>query len=169
MISEKSAAEGVFEQVGAASKVARLFAIGHYGADARRSVEGGNAGATRPNPFGQSALGNQRDVDFSSDHLRFQQLVFAHVAANKGSDHAGFEHETQPESIDAHVVADDAQMAHAPAHHGRDQVFRNAAQPESAQHDGGAVGNVGDRLVARWNDFVDCHDLDEFVEFARAD
>ena len=36
----------------------------------------------------------------------------------------------------------------------RDQVFGNAAQPEAAHHDGGAVGNDGDRLVGGRQHFV---------------
>ena len=67
---------------------------------------------------------------------------------------AGRQQQPVAQSVHADVVADGGEILHALADQGADQIFRNAAQPESADHDGGAIGDVFDGLVGTGYDFV---------------
>jgi hypothetical protein len=91
---------------------------------------------------------------FARDDHRFQQLVFSDVAADVRRDDSGFEHQAHAPSVDAHIVADGVQIPDTFADQRADQSFRDSAQSESAQHDGGAVRNIRDSLVRGCDNFV---------------
>ena len=84
----------------------------------------------------------------------YQAAVLAHVAADVRDDHSRLQHQPHAEAIDAHVVADGVQSGHAAADQRSDQVLRNAAKPEAAEHDGRAGGNIGDCFIGGVNDFI---------------
>ena len=67
---------------------------------------------------------------------------------------AGREQQAHAQAVDADVVADGGEILHALADQGANQVFRDATQPEAANHDGGAVEDVLDGLVGAGYDFV---------------
>ena len=58
------------------------------------------------------------------------------------------------EAIDARVVADGGEVLDALAGKRADQVLRHPAQTESADHDGGAVEHILDRLFSARDNFV---------------
>src|SRR5207249_2690638 len=52
------------------------------------------------------------------------------------------------------VVGNRRQVLDVLAHERLDQIFRDAAQAEAADHDAGAVGNIAHRVVGAGHDFV---------------
>ena len=142
------------EDVGAAVDDAALLAFGDQRAGAGRREEPADAGAGGAHPLGERALRHELDFDLLLQELPLEFLVLADV----GRDHLAHlprpQQRTDAVVVDAGVVADDGQVLRAAAMQRRDQVFGNAAQPEAAHHDGGAVGNDGDRLVGGGQHFV---------------
>ena len=142
------------EDVGAAVDDAALLAFRDQRAGAGRREETADAGARRAHPLGERALRHQLDFDLLLQELPLEFLVLADV----GRDHLAHLPRAQqrPDAVvvDAGVVADDGQVLGAAAMQRGDQVFGNAAQPEAAHHDGGAIGNDGDRLVGGGQHFV---------------
>jgi hypothetical protein len=151
-------AEPGFEQVGAAVEGAGFFAFRDEGTGSGGSEEGGDAGATGADAFGEGALRDEAEVELAFDDFFFEELVFADVGAGMGGDHAGFEHEAHAETVDAHVVGDGVEAGEAAAavlfDEGVDEIFGDAAEAESAEHEGGAGGNVGDGGFGGGDDFV---------------
>jgi hypothetical protein len=72
--------------------------------------------------------------------------VFANLSCRQKQAHA--------KAVHANVVADRGEIFHAFADQGADQIFRNAAQSEAADHDRGAVGNLTHCLVGAGHNFV---------------
>src|ERR1019366_7361434 len=99
-----------------------------------------------PNPLGKRAQGNQLQIDFPGQHHLFQQLVLADVTALVGADLSGVEHEAESKLVNANVVADGVEVLDAFLHQRPDEVLRNPAQPESADHDARAIVDISDRL-----------------------
>ena len=64
------------------------------------------------------------------------------------------EQQSVSQAIHAGVIADGGEVLHAFAYQGANQVFRDAAKSEPANHDGGAVKDVFDGLVGVGYDFI---------------
>ena len=142
------------QHVGSAVELARLLAFGDDRAETGRRVECRNSRAAGADALGQRSLRNEFQIDPPGQHHVFQQLVLADVAALVRLDLPGGEHQAQAEVVDADVVADGVQVLDAFFHERRDQVLRNAAQPEAADHDGRAIVDVVDRLIGVRNYLV---------------
>src|SRR5579872_3299713 len=69
-------------------------------------------------------------------------------------DHARIKAFAEPAAIDADVVGDGGEIAQPLAHQGVDQVLRNAAEAEAAEHEGCAGGDVMDRLIGGSKDLA---------------
>ncbi len=151
-------AEPGFEEVRAAVEGAGFFAFGDERAGSGGGEEGGDSGATGADAFGERALGGEAEVELALDDFVFEELIFADVGAGVGGDHAGFEHEAHAEAVDAHVVGDGVKAGEAAAavllDEGVDEVFGDAAEAESAEHEGCAGGDVGDGGFGGGDDFV---------------
>ena len=89
--------------------------------------------------------------------LPLEFLVLADVGRDHLADLPRAQQRADAVIVDAGVVADDGEVLGAAAMQRGDQVFGNAAEPEAAHHDGGAIGNDGDRLVGGGQHFV--HDV----------
>ena len=120
--------ERAFQQVAAAVELAHLFAVRDHRPHAGRRIKCGNACAARANSLGQRALRDERQLELARQHQRFQQLVFAHVAAQVRSDHAGLQHDAGADAVDAQVVADGVQSCDASSHQG---AIRFSGMPPS--------------------------------------
>ncbi len=70
------------------------------------------------------------------------------------ADLSGGEQQTVSQAVHPGVVADGGEVLYAFAYQGANQVFRDAAQSESANHDGGSVEDVFDGLVGVGYDFI---------------
>src|SRR5207302_5412124 len=57
--------------------------------------------------------------------------------------------QSEPEAIDTNIIRDGSEILRSLFHQCTDQIFRNAAETEAADHDGGAVLYVSDRFVRR--------------------
>src|SRR5579875_3108932 len=69
-------------------------------------------------------------------------------------DHSRLQHQPHAKSIDTHVVADRVQALYAQPHQRRNQIFRNTAETEAAQHDRRARRNIGYRRIGALKDLV---------------
>ena len=63
------------------------------------------------------------------------------------------------EAVDAGVVADGGEILHALAHQRANQIFGDAAEPEAADHDGGAVENIADGFVGIGDDLIHAKEI----------
>ena len=97
---------------------------------------------------------DQGQFELAGQHQRFEQLVFARVAAEVRGDHAGLQHNAGANAVDAQVVADGVESLDASSHQRANQILGHAGQAEATEHDGGAIGNIGDRGVAAGKNFV---------------
>src|SRR5947209_4078331 len=70
------------------------------------------------------------------------------------SDHSGLQYESHAKTVYAHVVADAVQSFDAFSNESRDEVFRNTAESESAEHDSRAIRNIGDCFISVGIDLV---------------
>ena len=102
-------------------------------------------------------LRNQFEIDAAGEDHLFQQLVLAHVAALVRSDLSGRQQQAESEVVNTHVVADGVQALDAFFHQRANQVFRDAAQSEAANHDGGAVVDIVNRLIGVGHYFIHAH------------
>ena len=59
-----------------------------------------------------------------------------------------------PKVLGTGVVANHRQVPHALVAQCLNEIFGNATQSEAADHDGGAILNVGDGLLKIRNDFI---------------
>ena len=66
----------------------RQPAVGDLGADARRGVEGGDAGAAGTQPLGEGALRRQLDLELAGQELPLELLVLADVGRRRPGDPA---------------------------------------------------------------------------------
>src|SRR6185437_3104591 len=104
--------------------------------------------------LGERALRYQIEFELAFQHQSFEQLVLADVAAGVGDDHSGLQHAAHSAAVNAHVVADGAEVCGAAAHEGVDEVFGDSAQAEAAEHDGGSVRTVGYGSVRAFCHFI---------------
>ena len=107
------------------------------------------AGARRINENDHgSGTGLQRiGGELSGDDHRFEQPIFSDVTACVRSNHAGFQHQSHAEAIDAHIVANGMQALYSSFNQRTNQVLGDAAQAEATHHDCRAVSHIRDGLL----------------------
>ena len=140
-----------------------LLAFGEFGADAGGGVEGSDACAGGADAFGEGALGNE----FSFGLACVVELFEVGGLGGMGSrgegaddffDASGFDEGSEVytvvEGAGAGVVGDGGEVGRALSEEGGDEVAGGAGAGESRDHDGCAVGDVGDGLVEGVEDLV---------------
>jgi glycosyltransferase involved in cell wall biosynthesis len=137
-----------------ASELTRLFPVGDHRTDSGRSEERRNARPRGTNTFGKSSLGNEVELHSSVQHHLFEQLVFADVGSDVLLDLSVREQEAHAEAVNARVVADRGQVLRALRGERANQVFGHPAKAKPADHDGGAVEYILNRLFSAGNDLV---------------
>ena len=135
--------EPALHEVGAAVEFAGLLTLGDEGANAGGGEEGGDAGSAGADALGEGSLGDEGEVELAFKNLFLEELVFADVGTDVRRDHAGFEHFAEAGAVDAHVVADGVETLEVAADEGGDEALGDAAEAESAEHEGGSVRDVG--------------------------
>jgi hypothetical protein len=96
-------------------------------------------GATGPDAFGQRTLRVELDLQFPGQVLLHERLVLADIGTDHPADLARLQQHTQPDAVDAGIVGNHRQVAHAGFPDRLDQRTGNTAQPEATGHDGHAV------------------------------
>jgi hypothetical protein len=92
-----------------------------------------------PAPLGERPLRVEFQLQLAGQIQLGEQLVLADVGADHLPDLPAGQQHAQPEVVDAAVVGDHGQVLDARVADRRDQVLRDAAQPEAARHDRHAV------------------------------
>src|ERR1700722_10129465 len=141
-------------QIRAAIEFTRLFAFGNNRPNPCGREECGNARAARANPLGESSLRHQVELDRALQHHFFQQLIFTDVSANMMHDLSRSQQQSVAKAIDSDVVADGGEIFRTLPDQSANQIFRNAAQPEAADHDDRAVEHVTNGFIGIGNDFI---------------
>ena len=98
--------------------------------------------------------GTSSQIDCARQHHFFEQFVFADVGSDVTADLSGGEQQAHAQAVDANVVADGGEVLDPFANQCANQILRDAAQAESADHDGGAVEDVVNGLVRIGDDSV---------------
>ncbi|MCB5293091.1 hypothetical protein BJQ90_02536 [Arthrobacter sp. SO3] len=145
---------GSDRDVAAGVVLLRQAAVGHLGTDAGRRVEGGDAGPAGAQLLGQRALRGEDHLELTGKVLPREFLVLPHVGADGAADPAVPEQDPEPPVVDSAVVAHGVQVCGAALVQGIDQGHRNAAEPEPADGEGGAVADVRDGFGGAGNNFV---------------
>lgn len=156
--------------IGAAIEFGDRLALGEIRAVAGRGVKCRNACTTRADAFGQGALGDEFQLDFT------RQVALGENArvggAREGADHLGDEallnQGSDANMAVAGVVVDDGQVLWAaggkePVNEGVHQLDRRARTAETTDHDRRAIGNICHGFVQRGDAFVHevLHGFDE--------
>ena len=118
------------------------------------SEECRDARAAGANALGKCSLRNELQIDLPVEHHLLEEFVLADVGTDVAHDLSVGEQQSHAVAVDADVVADGGEILRAFAMQGADQIFRHAAESETAEHDGGAVKDVSDGLVGVGYDFV---------------
>ncbi len=105
--------------------------------------------------LGQGALRGEDHLQLAGKVLPGELLVLPHVGADGAPDPAVLEQDPETPVVDAAVVADGFQISGTALVQGLDQCHGDAAQPEPADGEGGAVADVRDSLGGAGNNFVD--------------
>ena len=126
-----------------------LLALGHQRADAGLGEEGRDAGAAGADALGQRALRVELQLQLAGEVELGEELVLADVGGDHLLDLAGLEQQAEAEAVDAGIVGDAGQVLHAGLAQRRDQVLRNAEQPEAAGHHRHAVEQHARRAPIR--------------------
>ena len=124
-----------FEHVFLAVENFRLLALGQFGAEAGAGVKARDARAARAQPLGECALRDEFEFEFARQHLALELFVLADVGGHHLLHLPGGEQNPHAEAIHARVVADDGEAFHAAVVQCGDEIFRDAAEPESARGD----------------------------------
>src|SRR5271157_1162 len=146
--------ERALQQVTAPVELAHLLAFGDHRTHTRRRIEAGDAGAAGPDALRQCTLRHELQLDFTAECQAFEHFVLAHVASHHFGDLPRLQQASQAELIHARIIAYDREVLRAFASHGVDEVFGNATEPETADHDRRAVGEVGNGGVRIGEDLV---------------
>ena len=138
----------------------RQAAFAHLSTDTSRSVEGGDPGATGPQPLGQSALRCQLHLEFTRKVLAGELLVLPHIGADGPADPAVEQEDAEPPVVHPAVVADRLEIGGTLLVKRVDQGHRNTAEPKPAHGQRRTIGDIGHCLGGGRNNFVDhCNSL----------
>ena len=147
----------ILEHVVAIADAPRLLALGELGAVGGRREERADAGARGADALGERALRHQLELELARAvrlvevprvglaRKRAQDLAHALRADQRGEAGVGV----------AGVVVDDGEVARALRDQRVDQRRRHAGVAEAVNHDGGAVGDVGEGGFGAGDEFVD--------------
>lgn len=139
--------------IGAPLEFGQRFALGQIGAEGGRRVEGRDARASRAYALGERALWHKLELELARE-IFFRECARV-CGPRKGADrlphHAVIDHRRDADPAVSGVVVHDGdalwRVGRKEAVDERvDQLDRRAGAAESADHDHGPVGNVGDRL-----------------------
>jgi hypothetical protein len=100
-------------------------------------------------------LGGQLDFQLAVEQLALEQRVLAYIGGNHLADLAVFQQHAKAEAVDAAVVGDHGQAAHALALDLGDEVFRDATQAEAAGQHRHVVGQAFQGLFEGCDTFVE--------------
>ena len=92
-------------------------------------------------------------------HHLLEQFIFSDIGADVPANLAGSEQKSHSVSVDANIVADGGEILCALTDQRANQVFRNTAQAEAANHDGRAIGYVADRFIGAGNNFIHSEEI----------
>ena len=124
----------------------RQAALGDLGADAGRGEERRDARAAGPHPLGQRALRGQLDLELAGEVLPRELLVLPDVRRDHPPDPLVEQQPPEAPVVDAAVVRHRLQVVGALLQQRVDQHRRDAAQPEAADRERRAAGDVGHGL-----------------------
>ena len=117
-----------------------LFTLGDRCAHTRARIKSRDTGTTGADALGQRALRVEFDLDFALEILLLEKAVFADIGADHFFDLSRLQQNAEPIIVHSGIVRDDGEVAHAGRMDGADQIRWNAAQSETAGHDGHAIG-----------------------------
>src|SRR6476619_5035326 len=159
-------ADRQLEHVVPAVDLAHLLALGERGAVAGRGEERADAGPGRADALGEVALRHELELDLAGAVLRVElvAVVLPRERADDPAHPARADQRRQPDVAVAGVVVDDGEVARAALDERLDELHRLTGRPEAADEDGGAVGDVGDRVDRALGD----HDHDSSLASRRA-
>ena len=90
-----------------------LLAFGHHRARAGACIEPVDAGSTGADALGQGSLRVEFEHQFLREILAFELAILADVGRHHLADLPRRQQQSEPEAIDACVVGDDGEIAHA--------------------------------------------------------
>ena len=117
----------------------RFLALGQFRCESGPRIKSGDSCAACAQSFGQCALWNQFEFQFTRQHLPLELLVLADVRRHHFFYLARRQQNSHPEVIHAGVVADNREAFDAAVVQRGDEILRNPTQPESACSDGHVV------------------------------
>ena len=86
--------------------------------------------------------------------MLFEQFVFADISSDVFANLSRGQQQPVAQTVHSDVVADRRKILHPFANQGANQVFGDSAQPESANHDGGAIENILDGFVGAGHNLI---------------
>ena len=155
--------QGVFEDVFFAVDDAMFLAFGDLGADAGGGVEGADACAGGADSFRQSSLGDKLSFDLAAVVEFFEvgglgRMRGGGKGADDLSDTTGFDEGAEVDAVvegaGAGMVGDGGEARCALSEEGCDEISGGTGPGEPGDHDGRAVGDVGDGFVEGIVDLV---------------
>src|SRR5439155_11191769 len=132
----------------------RFLSLGNERPIAGRCKKTADAGATGAYTLCECPLRHELHRELAREKLALEFLVLSDVSGNHLADLARLQQHADAEVVHARVVADDGEVPGPPSAQRRNEPLGNAAQPEAAHHDRGAVGNERDRLLGAREHFV---------------
>ena len=96
----------------------------------------------------------QVEIQLALQNHLFEQFVFADIGSNVFANLTGGQQQTVAQPVHPGVIADGREVLYPFADQGTNQILRDSAQPESADHDGRAIEDIFDGFVGAGNDFV---------------
>jgi hypothetical protein len=150
-------ADPVLEDILASADRAELRAVGERRAHGGRRVERGNPSATRADPLGERALGDELELDLAAvvelgEHRRVRG---ARERAHDLRHAAGLQQRGQSDLSASGVVADDREAPCALVDERMDELDRTSGLAEAADHHRGAIMDVGHGLADACDALVD--------------
>ncbi len=149
--------DGRLEHIHAAIDLARFLALGQVRAIARGREEAADAGAGGADALGQVALRHQFQLQLARAVQRVKDVGIG-LARERADDLAHlpvFQQGGQARIAIARIVVDDDEVARALGDQAVDQLGRLAGAAEAANHDGGAIVDIGQRIKDAGTQFVD--------------
>src|SRR5262249_17291244 len=116
--------------------------------------------------LGKRPLRHQFDLQLARKKLTLELFVFTDVGRNHLLDLMRAEKHPGAKLVHAGVIADDREISGPAGVKFPDEVFRNPAKPEAADHDRRYVGDERDGFV-RARDYFVHSDVDRSVRFLR--
>src|SRR5581483_6277712 len=146
--------EGVLHYVHVPAKLAGFLVLSDHSPESGGGEKCGNPCAAGANAFRESPLRGKLKIDFLLKHHLLQQSIFADIAAYVTRNLPRCQQQAHSVSVHANVIADGGEILRSFANESSDEILRNTAQTEAADHDGCAVRNVADGFIGTGYNFV---------------